>query len=63
MLLLTLVSPVAVLGLLLVLQVFEGYMFGSESTSQGPEIGQWREAAESRKLGSAASGSTDRKRR
>jgi hypothetical protein len=60
---LTLLSPVVVLGLLLVMQVFEGHMFGSESASQGPEVGHWREAAEARKLRSAASGSTDWTRR
>jgi hypothetical protein len=58
MLFLALVSPVVVLGLLLVMQSFEGYMFGSESTSQRPETGQRRQPAEARKLRSAVSGGT-----
>ena len=59
MLLLALVSPVVVLGFLLVMQAFERYMFGSESTPQGREAGQRRHAAEARKLGPAAGRSAD----
>jgi hypothetical protein len=58
-LLLALLSPVIVLCLLLVMQVFEGYMLGSESPSRVPKAGQGREVAETRKLRSGASGSTD----
>ena len=59
MLLLALVSPVVVLGFLLVMQAFERYMFGSESTPQGQEAGLRRQAAEARKLRPAAGRSAD----